>query len=91
MPTAPRRRRLHPPAVPEDPKTCPCAVHTLKREMIERRLAEESVALLQPCEKCGRAGGGLHGCPYAHEINDNQDAEYCNCCDACAHECAMGI
>lgn len=32
-----------------------------------------------------------HSCPYADEIGDNDDPEYCTCCDDCMHECAMDI
>ena len=32
-----------------------------------------------------------HPCPYAEEINDNDDPEFCTCCADCQHECAMDI
>ena len=32
-----------------------------------------------------------HSCPYASEINDDHDPEYCTCCDTCEHKCAMDI
>ena len=44
------------------------------------------------CQRCkGPVSGELHGCPYRIEINDSTNAEYCNCCDRCRHECAMDI
>lgn len=32
-----------------------------------------------------------HSCPFAEEIGDNNDPEYCTCCDDCRHECCMDI
>lgn len=44
------------------------------------------------CEKCGiESFTALHGCPYAEEINDNYDPEYCQCCRQCTKECAEEI
>lgn len=41
--------------------------------------------------KCGRSeGADPHSCPYRAEIYDDYDTR-CNCCEACAHECAMDI
>ena len=28
-----------------------------------------------------------HGCPYQSEINDDDNEEYCTCCDECRREC----
>jgi len=43
------------------------------------------------CQHCGaKVPEGLHPCPYAEEIHCD-DTPCCNCCDACAHECAMEI
>jgi hypothetical protein len=49
-------------------------------------------------DKCSGRGGCQqlattepHRCPYAAEINDNHDDEFCTCCDDCTHECAMDI
>ena len=33
----------------------------------------------------------LHSCPFAEEINGNDDPEFCTCCDDCRHECCMDI
>lgn len=44
------------------------------------------------CERCGvNAAEEPHACPYAHEIGGSTDDEYCTCCTACQHECAMDI
>lgn len=32
-----------------------------------------------------------HSCPFAEEIQFNDDPEYCTCCSTCEHECAMDI
>lgn len=46
---------------------------------------------------CSARGGCLntanepHSCPFASEINDNDNPEYCTCCDDCTHECRMDI
>lgn len=32
----------------------------------------------------------LHPCPYQEEINDNDD-DYCTCCDDCRQECVWDI
>jgi hypothetical protein len=41
--------------------------------------------------KCGKPGTDEpHECPYQAEINDCRD-DVCNCCENCAHECAMDI
>lgn len=41
--------------------------------------------------RCGADSPGYHSCPYAEEICDNNDQEYCNCCSSCRYECAMDI
>lgn len=44
------------------------------------------------CCSCGvNPATEPHSCPYADEIGDNDDPEYCTCCDDCMHECAMDI
>ncbi len=32
-----------------------------------------------------------HGCPYAHEINDDDNCEHCSCCPYCVSECSNAI
>ncbi len=32
-----------------------------------------------------------HQCPYQSEIHDNQNPEFCTCCDVCRRECADDI
>lgn len=44
------------------------------------------------CSRCGKnPAKEPHACPYAQEINDSTDDEYCTCCDECRHECCMDI
>lgn len=40
---------------------------------------------------CNNPASEPHSCPFASEINDNDEPEYCTCCDDCQHECAMDI
>lgn len=43
-------------------------------------------------EGCKCPSAESHTCPYAVEINEDEDEDsLCNCCEACAHECAMDI
>ena len=32
-----------------------------------------------------------HPCPYAEEINDDHDQEYCTCCPVCEQHCQDSI
>ena len=41
-------------------------------------------------EKCRCPSSEAHTCPYKAEINDDS-ITLCECCDNCAHECAMDI
>jgi len=42
--------------------------------------------------KCGKnPATEPHGCPFAEEINDNNDPEYCRCCADCTQQCAEDI
>ena len=42
--------------------------------------------------RCGKnPAKELHSCPFAEEINGNDDPEFCTCCDDCRHECCMDI
>lgn len=44
------------------------------------------------CKRCHREpASDLHSCPYQREINDNNDAEYCDCCADCEQECRDSI
>ena len=40
---------------------------------------------------CPHSGGPLHSCPYQREINDDDNPEYCDCCEECTQECADNI
>lgn len=54
-------------------------------------MEEEKAELTDKCERCGApVPPGLHPCPFAEEIN-NHFEDVCNCCEECAHECAMDI
>ena len=63
--------------------------------MTEKKDANECSGALpllsDNCNKCDKPSPGWHSCPYASEINDDEDPEYCNCCDDCTHECCMDI
>jgi hypothetical protein len=41
--------------------------------------------------KCGNPAGDMHSCPYASDINDDDDPEYCNCCEDCTLQCVEEI
>jgi len=43
------------------------------------------------CSKCGKPTEGLHSCPYATEIGDSYDEEYCDCCLECTQNCLDDI
>ena len=32
-----------------------------------------------------------HACPYAKDVNNNHDPEFCTCCAECEHQCRMEI
>jgi hypothetical protein len=49
---------------------------------------EDGKPLCQSCQKA--PARDHHECPYRVEINDDCTT-MCNCCEACAHECAMDI
>lgn len=61
-------------------------------------LEEELSKLKQPtiissgkCSKCKVNDAQLeHTCPYKEEMRDDSDS-LCDCCDDCAHECAMDV
>lgn len=33
----------------------------------------------------------LHSCPYQYDVNNDDNAEFCNCCRECTQECADNI
>lgn len=45
---------------------------------------------MEQCENCKSREGTeeLHTCPYAEEINGDQES-LCNCCAECQHNCYM--
>jgi len=32
-----------------------------------------------------------HSCPFAEDVHDSEDENYCNCCAECTHQCAMDV
>lgn len=54
--------------------------------------SKEMPAPKNKCEspRCSAEGVDLHVCPYASEIN-NDDESLCNCCDGCAYQCGRDI
>lgn len=69
----------------------------VKKEMREVQNSPCSAAHNGPREsqalcKCGKnPPDSRHSCPYAEEINDNKDPEYCSCCADCRQDCLDGI
>ena len=57
----------------------------------------KQLELFKEENKCGARSGcnnqadEPHACPYAEEINDNNDPEYCICCNDCRIECSYDI
>lgn len=46
---------------------------------------------MKKCQKCKKpVDGELHSCPFQADVH-NDNTPCCNCCDDCAHECAMDI
>ncbi len=40
------------------------------------------------CSRCGRNPAQFpHECPFAAEINENNDPEFCDCCEECIDNC----
>ena len=55
-------------------------------------LSDLTVGLDADLCKCGKnPATESHSCPYAEDIGDNDDPDYCTCCDDCRHECCMDI
>lgn len=45
----------------------------------------------ETCQRCRKEPATEpHTCPFAEDIHDDSET-LCNCCDDCAHECAMDI
>lgn len=45
--------------------------------------------LCQSCQK--EPAQERHECPFQAEINGEESADYCNCCDDCRQNCLMDI
>lgn len=43
------------------------------------------------CDGATRPATEPHGCPYASEISDCHDDDYCTCCDECVQACCWEI
>lgn len=44
------------------------------------------------CSRCKQnPAEELHGCPYAEDVGNNHDQEYCDCCNKCRRECLADI
>lgn len=78
--------------------------HALQESIIEIAF-EKAQAVVDAVDralapKCCNAAGSVegctgpteaHACPYAQELNDSTDEEYCTCCEACTRACAEEI
>lgn len=61
----------------------------LMRKHLERDMSETSEEA--KCSRCKvNPAEPDHTCPYAEEINDDHES-LCDCCDACASECAADV
>lgn len=46
---------------------------------------------VEKCQSCGICDATpLHTCPYQEDVYDDSEFK-CNCCNECAHQCAMDI
>lgn len=43
------------------------------------------------CGKCGKPSEGPHRCPYQAALHDDNDPEYCTCCEDCTTQCRNDI
>lgn len=59
------------------------------RENIETRRREQAEDH-RLSKSCGHPEASIRNCPYQSEISGD-DEQRCECCDDCAHECAMDI
>lgn len=65
------------------------AVDRLVVRSVAEPAAEEPFAPPALRCKCGAPPEPPHACPYAHEINADQ--EYCTCCRVCERRCAEDV
>jgi hypothetical protein len=49
-------------------------------------ISEQNEKELFPECTCGEEYAETHVCPYEQEVNDN-DEDYCTCCDFCTENC----
>lgn len=77
---------------PNAGRQCGRDLSLLKREGYLARLGSQWVLKL-PCPSnygCSNEASEEHGCPYAEEINDDQEYT-CRCCADCVGECCAEI
>ena len=45
------------------------------------------------CMKCHNnpATKEYHMCPYAYDVGNNDDQQFCDCCDECVIQCARDV
>lgn len=55
-------------------------------------MSEPEILLPSEACKCGKnKAQASHSCPYAEEIGDDDDPDYCTCCEECEIECCYAI
>lgn len=62
-----------------------------KKKIHEPKNICNGILCRQKPEDQRNPGEEPHSCPYAEEINDDHDPEYCNCCEECQQECHWEI
>ena len=52
----------------------------------------EKTTHLELCQGCKKnKAKEPHSCPYASDINGDDNPEYCTCCADCTNDCLMDI
>lgn len=78
------------------------AAYTDVSKFCDDLIAEQDAISTQPdvkdgvkeylCPSCNKnPASDPHSCPYAEDIDNNDDPEYCTCCSDCTDEHAMDI
>jgi len=66
------------------------AIGVDREESVDARVSDTGVSSPGRCPSCKRGPAEPpHECPYKVEIGDCRDL--CECCDACAYQCALDI
>ena len=64
--------------------------HEWKRgEDMDQLVVIKEVFVREGCEECKR--GKRHSCPFAEEIREDGNPEYCTCCKSHEKECCEDI